>query len=183
MTCSATSGFTCDAYHMCQPDPDGTQAVRCLQTALARSGIRPEQVDYLNAHGTSTPLGDRAETTVVKKAFGEHAYNLPMSSLKSALGHMQGACGSVELAACCFAIRDNIIPPTINYEFPDPDCDLDCVPNVARHRRVDVAVSNSLGFGGRNTALVVERYRNGHVGEPNSGNGKPATHENGFTAD
>lgn len=174
---------TCDAYHMCQPDPDGTQAVRCLRIALARSGLRPEQVDYLNAHGTSTPLGDRAETTVVKKAFGEHAYNLPMSSLKAALGHMQGACGSVELAACCLAMRDNIIPPTINYEFPDPECDLDCVPNVARHRRVNVAVSNSLGFGGRNTALIVERYRNGHVSESSGANGKPATHENGFAAD
>ncbi len=174
---------TCDAYHMCQPDPDATQAVRCMQTALARAGIRPEQVDYLNAHGTSTVLGDRVETTVVKKAFGEHAYNLPMSSLKAALGHMQGACGSVELAACCLAMRDNIIPPTINYEFPDPECDLDCVPNVARHRRVDIAVSNSLGFGGRNTALVVERYRNGHAGGGNGANGKTATHENGFAAD
>jgi 3-oxoacyl-[acyl-carrier-protein] synthase II len=174
---------TCDAYHMCQPDPDGTQAVRCLQMALARAGIRPEQVDYLNAHGTSTVMGDRVETTVLKKAFGEHAYNLPMSSLKGALGHMQGACGSVELAACCLAMRDNIIPPTINYEFPDPECDLDCVPNVARHRRINVAVSNSLGFGGRNTTLVVERYRNGHVSESSNANGKPATHENGFAAD
>lgn len=174
---------TCDAYHMCQPDPDGTQAVRCLQMALARAGIRPEQVDYLNAHGTSTVLGDRVETTVVKKAFGDHAYNLPMSSLKGALGHMQGACGSVELAACCLAIRDNVIPPTINYEFPDPECDLDCVPNTARHRRVNVAVSNSLGFGGRNTSLVVERYRNGQASEPSSANEKPARHENGFAAD
>jgi 3-oxoacyl-[acyl-carrier-protein] synthase II len=174
---------TCDAYHMCQPDPNGTQAVRCLQIALARAGIRPEQVDYLNAHGTSTVMGDRVETTVLKKAFGEHAYNLPMSSLKGALGHMQGGCGSVELAACCLAMRDNIIPPTINYEFPDPECDLDCVPNVARYRRVNVAVSNSLGFGGRNTTLVVERYRNGDLSEPGGANGKPAIHENGFTAD
>ena len=154
---------TCDAYHMCQPDPDGTQAVRCVQTALAHAGVRPEQVDYLNAHGTSTVLGDRAENTVIKKSFGDRAYDLPISSIKAALGHMQGACGSVELGACCLAIRDNVIPPTINYEFPDPECDLDFVPNEARHRRVDIAVSNSLGFGGRNTTLVVERYRNGHV--------------------
>jgi 3-oxoacyl-[acyl-carrier-protein] synthase II len=160
---------TCDAYHMCQPDPDGTQAVRCVQTALAHAGVRPEQVDYLNAHGTSTVLGDRAETTVIKKSFGDRAYDLPISSIKAALGHMQGACGSVELGACCLAIRDNVIPPTINYEFPDPECDLDYVPNVARHRRVDIAMSNSLGFGGRNTALVVERYRNGHVSGQNGG--------------
>ena len=153
---------TCDAYHMCQPDPVGTQAVRCLQTAFARAGVRPEQLDYLNGHGTSTPLGDRAETVVVKKVFGDHAYNVPVSSIKSSLGHMQGACGAVEMGACCLAIRDNIIPPTINYEFPDPDCDLDYVPNIARHRRVDIAASNSLGFGGRNTALIIERYRNGH---------------------
>ena len=174
---------TCDAYHMCQPDPVGTQAVRCLQTALAHAGIRPEQVDYLNGHGTSTPLGDRAETVVVKKVFGEHAYDVPVSSIKSQLGHMQGACGAVEMGACCLAIRDNIIPPTINYEFPDPDCDLDWVPNVARHRRVDIAVSNSLGFGGRNTALIIERYRNGHASKPNGGSGRPATHENSVIAD
>ncbi|MGA2602608.1 MAG: beta-ketoacyl-ACP synthase II [Verrucomicrobiia bacterium] len=160
---------TCDAYHMCQPDPEGTQAVRCVRTALARAGVRPEQVDYLNAHGTSTPLGDRAETTVIKKAFGDRAYDLPISSIKAALGHMQGACGAVELGACCLAIRDNVIPPTINYEFPDPECDLDFVPNVARHRRVDIAVSNSLGFGGRNTTLVVERYRNGQTNVRNGG--------------
>jgi len=161
---------SCDAYHMCQPDPDGTQAVRCLQTALGRAGVRPEQVDYLNAHGTSTPLGDRAETVVMKKAFGDHAYDLPISSIKASLGHMQGACGSVELGACCLAIRDNVIPPTINYEFPDPECDLDYVPNVMRHRRVDIAVSNSLGFGGRNTTLVIERYRNEYPSSPGGGN-------------
>jgi 3-oxoacyl-[acyl-carrier-protein] synthase II len=172
---------------MCQPDPGGEQAVRSLQMALAKSGIRPEQVDYLNAHGTSTPLGDRAETTVVKRVFGDHAYNLPVSSIKSSIGHMQGACGSVELGACCMAIRDNIIPPTINYEFPDPECDLDWVPNVARHRRVNVAVSNSLGFGGRNTSLIVERYVNGNGNgnghKPAATNRASAIHENGFTAD
>ncbi|HUJ09140.1 MAG TPA: beta-ketoacyl-[acyl-carrier-protein] synthase family protein [Verrucomicrobiae bacterium] len=164
---------TCDGYHMCQPDPEGTQAVRGLQLALDRAGVRPEKVDYLNAHGTSTPLGDKAETIVVKSVFGEHAYNVPISSIKSSLGHMQGACGSVEVAACCLAIRDNILPPTINYEYPDPECDLDFVPNVARHRRVDVAVSNSLGFGGRNTALVVERFRGQHANGANGKNREP----------
>ncbi len=135
-------------------------------------------MDYLNAHGTSTPLGDRAETTVVKKSFGDHAYDVPISSIKAALGHMQGACGAVEMGACCLAIRDNVIPATINYEFPDPDCDLDYVPNVARHRRVDIAVSNSLGFGGRNTTLVLSGIETGTSTAEMAG-AKPATHENG----
>lgn len=150
---------TCDAHHMCHPDPSGEQAARALNLALAKAGVRPEQVDYLNAHGTSTPTGDKAETLVIKKVFGEHAFNVPVSSIKSTLGHMQGACGSAELAACCLAIRDNILPPTINYEYPDPDCDLDYVPNVARHRRVDITASNSFSFGGRNTAVILRRYR------------------------
>jgi 3-oxoacyl-[acyl-carrier-protein] synthase II len=151
---------------MCQPDPTGEQGTRSIQMALAKSGVRPAQLDYVNSHGTSTPLGDRAETTVLKKALGEHAYDLPISSIKSALGHMQGACGSVEIAACCLAIRDNILPPTINYEYPDPDCDLDYVPNVARPRPVDLVMSSSLGFGGRNTAVVLQRYRNGQHPTP-----------------
>jgi len=154
---------TCDAHHMCHPDPKGEQGARAMQMALARAGIKPSQVDYLNAHGTSTPLGDKAETVVVKKVFGEYAYKLPISSIKSSLGHLQGACGSSEVAACCLTIRDNILPPTINYEFPDPDCDLDCVPNVARRRRVDIAASNSFSFGGRNTAIVLRRYRGAHA--------------------
>ena len=168
---------------MCHPDPSGEQGARALELALAKAGVRPEQVDYLNAHGTSTPLGDKAETVVIKKVFGEHAYNLPMSSIKSTLGHMQGACGSAELAACCLAIRDNILPPTINYEYPDPECDLDYVPNQARRRRVDIAASNSFSFGGRNTAVVLKRYQNGHAGESNGANGEHATHENGSAAD
>jgi 3-oxoacyl-[acyl-carrier-protein] synthase II len=166
-------GATCDAHHMCHPDPSGDQGARAMQIALARAGVRPEHVDYLNAHGTSTPLGDKAETVVIKKVFGEHAYNIPMSSIKSTVGHMQGACGSAELLACCLAIRDNILPPTINYDYPDPDCDLDCVPNQARRRRVDIAASNSFSFGGRNTAVVLRRYRNGHVAAP-GGNGHGA---------
>ena len=149
---------TCDAHHMCHPDPTGAQGIRALQLALTHAGIRPDQVDYLNAHGTSTLLGDKAETVVIKKVFGDAAYKLPISSTKSTLGHLQGACGASEIAACCLTIRDNILPPTINYEFPDPDCDLDYVPNVARRRRVDIAASNSFSFGGRNTAVVLRRY-------------------------
>ena len=165
-------GATCDAHHMCHPDPSGEQGARALDLALAKAGVRPEDVDYLNAHGTSTPLGDKAETLVIKKVFGEHAYNLPISSIKSSVGHMQGACGASELAACCLAIRDNILPPTINYEYPDPECDLDYIPNVARHHRVDIAASNSFSFGGRNTAVVLRRYRNGHAIGSNGTNGK-----------
>lgn len=148
---------TCDAYHMCEPAPDGVEAARAVQLSLAKAGIAPKQVDYLNAHGTSTVRGDRAETLVIKKVFGDDAYKLPISSIKSMLGHMQGACGASELAACCLTIRDNILPPTINYEYADPDCDLDYIPNVARRRRVNVVVSNSFSFGGRNTAVVLRR--------------------------
>ncbi len=161
---------TCDAYHMCQPAPDGTQGARAMKLAFAKAGVRPTQIDYVNAHGTSTPLGDKAETTVMKNVFGEDVYRVPISSIKSSLGHMQGACGSVELAACCLALRDNIVPPTINYEYPDPECDLDVVPNRCRHRPLNIVMSTSLGFGGRNTAVVLQRYTNGN------GNGHgPAT--------
>jgi 3-oxoacyl-[acyl-carrier-protein] synthase II len=165
-------GATCDAHHMCHPDPSGEQGARAMQMALDKAGVQPGQVDYLNAHGTSTPLGDRAETLVIKKVFGDHAYNLPVSSIKSTLGHMQGACGSIEVAACCLAMRDNILPPTINYEYPDPECDLDYVPNKARRHRIDIAASNSFSFGGRNTAVLLRRYRNGN-GQPKGkeGNG------------
>ena len=162
-------GSTCDAFHMCQPSPTGEQAVRAIELALCRAGVPAEGVDYINAHGTSTPMGDAAETRVLKKAFGEAAYQIPVSSSKSQVGHMQGACGGVELATCCLAIRDGAIPPTINYEYADPECDLDWVPNISRRRRVDTAVSTSLGFGGRNTALLVRRYTNGN----GNGSGKP----------
>lgn len=154
-------GGTCDAYHMCHPDPSGEQAARAMQLALARAGVRPEQVDYYNAHGTSTPTGDPTETVAIKRIFGDYAYKLPISSIKSSLGHMQGACGTSEIAATCLTIRDNIMPPTINYEYEDPACDLDYIPNQSRRRRVDTAVSNSFSFGGRNTAVVLQRYANG----------------------
>jgi 3-oxoacyl-[acyl-carrier-protein] synthase II len=156
---------TCDAHHMCHPDPSGEQAARALTMAMAQAGVRPNQIDYLNAHGTSTPAGDKAETLVVKKVFGESAYQLPVSSIKAQLGHMQGACGSTELAACCMAIQENLLPPTINYEYPDPECDLDYIPNHARYHRVDIAASNSFSFGGRNTAVVLRRYQNGGHGQ------------------
>ena len=181
---------TCDAHHMCHPDPSGVQGARALQLALAHAGLQPERVDYLNAHGTSTLLGDKAETLVIKKVFGAHAYKLPISSTKSTLGHMQGACGATEIAACCLAIRDNLLPPTINYEFPDPDCDLDYVPNVARRRRVDIAASNSFSFGGRNTAIVLRRSthpaaRRSAPAGPGNGMGRhglPATRDHGLPA-
>jgi 3-oxoacyl-[acyl-carrier-protein] synthase II len=165
---------TCDAHHMCHPDPSGEQAARALVLAMAKAGARPDQIDYLNAHGTSTPAGDKAETLVVKKVFGDSAYKLPVSSIKSQLGHMQGACGSAELAACCMAIQDNLLPPTINYEYPDPECDLDYIPNQARYHPVNIAASNSFSFGGRNTAVIMRRCpngANGHMVKP-SGNGK-----------
>jgi 3-oxoacyl-[acyl-carrier-protein] synthase II len=152
---------TCDAYHMCHPAPDGAQAARALRLALAHAGVRPHQVDYLNAHGTSTPAGDKIETIVLKKVFGEHVYDLPVSSIKSAMGHTQGACGVAELAACCLALRDHMLPPTINYEYPDPECDLDYVPNKARPHRMEIVASNSFSFGGRNTAVLLRRYANG----------------------
>jgi 3-oxoacyl-[acyl-carrier-protein] synthase II len=163
-------GMSCDAHHMCHPEPRGEQAARALHTALAHAGVRPDQVDYLSAHATSTPLGDKTETLVVKNVFGDHAYHLPISSIKSSIGHIQGACGSSELAACCLAIRDNLVPPTVNLDYPDPECDLDYVPNQARHHRVVIAANNSFSFGGRNTAIILRRYpalraeHNGWVG-------------------
>lgn len=159
-------GSTCDAYHMCQPAPDGSQGARAIRLALAKAGVRPAQLDYVNSHGTSTPLGDKAEAIVMKAVFGEAINRVPISSIKSSLGHMQGACGAVELAACCLALRDNVVPPTINYEYPDPDCDFDVVPNTRRYRPLNHVMSSSLGFGGRNTAVVLGRYRNGNGPHP-----------------
>jgi 3-oxoacyl-[acyl-carrier-protein] synthase II len=120
--------------------------------------VDPSGVDYINAHGTSTPLNDVSETLAIKKVFGDHAYNLAISSTKSMIGHLLGAAAAVELLCCVLAMRDGIVPPTINQEFPDPDCDLDYVPNVSREKKVDVALSNSFGFGGHNVSLVVKRY-------------------------
>jgi len=147
-------GMTADAYHIVAPDPSGQGAAAAIRKALAMSGLRPEDVDYVNAHGTSTPLGDKAETLAIKLAFGDHAYKLKVSSNKSVLGHMLGAAGAAEAAATVLTIKEQIIPPTINYVEPDPECDLDYVPNRAIRVQVRAAISNSFGFGGHNSVLA-----------------------------
>ena len=151
-------GMTCDAYHMTAPEPSGKQATRAIQIALKDAGVKPTDVDYINAHGTSTPLNDKTETLVIKQVFGQHAYQVPVSATKSMIGHLIGAAGAVELIATTLALEHQLIPPTINYEIPDPECDLDYVPNVARKATIDVALKNSFGFGGKNSALVVKKY-------------------------
>ncbi|MCG0313709.1 MAG: beta-ketoacyl-[acyl-carrier-protein] synthase II, partial [Calditerricola sp.] len=151
-------GMSADAFHLTQPDPDGDGAKRAMLAAIRDAGIRPEEVDYINAHGTSTELNDKVETQAIKAAFGEHAYKLAISSTKSMTGHMLGAAGAVEAIATALALRDQILPPTINYETPDPACDLDYVPNEARRAPVRVALSNSFGFGGHNATIALKRY-------------------------
>jgi len=150
-------GMSADAFHMTQPAPEGEGAVRAIKAALRSAEISPEDVSYINAHGTSTPPNDRNETAAVKTVFGEHAYRVPMSSTKSMTGHLLGAAGAIEAMFCVQAIRDGLVPPTINLDNPDPDCDLDYVPHVKREHRVDVAMSNSFGFGGHNATLVIRR--------------------------
>jgi 3-oxoacyl-[acyl-carrier-protein] synthase II len=150
-------GATGDAGHITQPDDEGRGAARAMQDALRDAGLDPATVDYINAHGTSTPLGDKAETAAIKRVFGDHARKLAVSSTKSQLGHTLGASGGIELAVTALTMLRGVIAPTINLETPDPDCDLDYVPNVARDARVDVAMSNSFGFGGHNASLVLTR--------------------------
>ncbi|WP_284638988.1 beta-ketoacyl-ACP synthase II [Paenibacillus silviterrae] len=149
-------GMSGDAYHMTDPDPDG--AARCMVKAVKDAGIDPEQVDYINAHGTSTPVGDRSETTAIKKAFGDHAYKLAVSSTKSMTGHLLGAAGGVEALICALALKHGIIPPTINLENQDPECDLDYVPNVPRQADLNIVMSNSFGFGGHNATVVLKKF-------------------------
>jgi 3-oxoacyl-(acyl-carrier-protein) synthase len=149
--------MTGDAYHITSPAPDGEGAARCMSAALEDAGIKPEDVSYINAHGTSTGLNDKFETMAIKRAFGEYAYKVPISSTKSMTGHLLGAAGSVEAIACVRALQEGIIPPTINYEFPDPDCDLDYVPNTPRKADLEIAISNSFGFGGHNATIVIRR--------------------------
>jgi 3-oxoacyl-[acyl-carrier-protein] synthase II len=150
-------GASNDAHHMAQPDPESTGVAEMMRSALARSGIAHERVGYINAHGTSTPLGDAAETKAIKDVFGEHAYSLAVSSTKSVTGHCFGAAGAIEAMMCVMAIYAGVLPPTINYEHPDPVCDLDYVPNVAREARIDVALSNAMGLGGHNGCVLVGR--------------------------
>lgn len=149
---------TCDAYHITAPDPEGSGAARAMLLALQDAGIGPEEVDYINAHGTSTPLNDRMETLAIKLAFGEHAYSLKISSIKSMVGHLLGAAGAIEAAATVLAVYHGIIPPTINLENPDPECDLDYTPQKSVECSIRNALSNSFGFGGHNGTLVFGRY-------------------------
>ena len=152
-------GLSADAYHMTSPLPEGEGAVRCMRMALDRAGINHDDVDYVNAHGTSTGVGDICETKAIKAVFGDHAKNgLVVSSSKSMTGHLLGAAGSVETAACAMAIRDSLVPPTINLDNPDPECDLDYVAHTAREKKIRVALNNSFGFGGHNATLVVREY-------------------------
>ncbi|HEY8490990.1 MAG TPA: beta-ketoacyl-ACP synthase II [Dehalococcoidia bacterium] len=151
-------GMSADAFHITQPAEGGEGGARAMKMALRKARLAPEQVDYINAHGTSTPFNDRAETMAIKTVFGEHAYQIPISSTKSMTGHLLGAAGAIEAAVCAWTIRDGIIPPTINYTTPDPECDLDYVPNEARKAEVRVALTNSFGFGGHNATLILGRY-------------------------
>jgi 3-oxoacyl-[acyl-carrier-protein] synthase II len=153
-------GASADAGHITQPDSAGTGAARAMQSALLNGNVPLEAIGYINAHGTSTPLGDQAETVAIKRIFGDHAYKLSVSSTKSQLGHSLGASGGIELVIAVLALRDGLIPPTINLDNPDPNCDLDYTPNKARERKISAAMSNSFGFGGHNAAVIVGKLRN-----------------------
>jgi len=148
---------TADAYHVTAPLESGEGAANAMRLALQSAGVNPDQVGYINAHGTATPLNDAAETRAIKAAFGDLAYRIPVSSTKSMTGHMMGATGAVEAIFCVQAIREGVLPPTIHYQTPDPDCDLDYIPNQAREARIEVAISNGFGFGGHNAVLVFRR--------------------------
>ena len=151
-------GASADAYHITQPDGDGNGAVRAMRLALNKAGLAPTDIDYINAHGTSTPLNDKTETIAIKTVFGDYAYRVPISSTKSMTGHLIGAAGAVEAAICTMVIQHGIIPPTINLTHPDPECDLDYVPNVARQTKVTTTLSNSFGFVGHNSVLIFREY-------------------------
>lgn len=152
-------GSTCDAYHITSPDPDGSGAARAMKDAIEEAGITPEEVSYINAHGTSTELNDKFETFAIKKAFGEAAYNVPISSSKSMTGHLLGAAGAIEAIICAKALQEGFIPPTIGYETKDEELDLDYVPNVGRKQEVKYALTNSLGFGGHNATLLFKKWK------------------------
>ncbi len=148
-------GMTCDAYHMTAPDPEGKEAVRAMKMAMQNAGVLPQDIDYINAHGTSTPLNDKTETMIIKKTFGDLAPKIPISANKSMIGHLIGAAGAVELIAAILAMENGEIPPTINYGTPDPECDLDYVPNKSRKANIEVLMKNSFGFGGKNSVLIL----------------------------
>jgi 3-oxoacyl-[acyl-carrier-protein] synthase II len=151
-------GASADAYHITAPSEDGEGAIRVMNAALKKACIAPDKVDYINAHGTSTPYNDRLETLAIKKCFGDHARKLVISSTKSMTGHLLGAAGGLEAGIAALAVHDQEVPPTINLDHPDPECDLDYVPHKSRQRKVDYALSNSFGFGGTNAALLFKRY-------------------------
>jgi 3-oxoacyl-[acyl-carrier-protein] synthase II len=151
-------GSTADAFRITDTHPEGRGAISCMKMALEDAGLGVDDVDYINAHGTSTTVNDKVETLAIKKTFGDQAYKIPVSSTKSMMGHLIAAAGATELIVCLLAIRDNVVPPTTNYENPDPECDLDYVPNVAREHRCDVALNNSFGFGGQDISLLVSRF-------------------------
>jgi 3-oxoacyl-[acyl-carrier-protein] synthase II len=151
-------GMSGDAYHISAPSVNGEGAARAMRGAIKDAGIEPREVDYINAHGTSTPVGDTIETLAVKTVFGAHARELAFASTKSMTGHLLGAAGGLESAVTALAVRDGIVPPTINYETPDPSCDLDCVPNTARRMPIRAALNNSFGFGGTNASLLMTRH-------------------------
>ncbi|MBI3313221.1 MAG: beta-ketoacyl-[acyl-carrier-protein] synthase II [Candidatus Omnitrophica bacterium] len=156
-------GSTADAFRLTDMDPEGKEAQRALEIAMRKGGITPEDVDYINAHGTATSVNDSVETVVIKKVMGKRAYSIPVSSIKSMVGHMIAAAGALEAIVCLLAMRDSLIPPTINYEEPDPDCDLDYVPNVLRESSVKVALSNSFGFGGQNICLALKKFSESEI--------------------
>jgi 3-oxoacyl-[acyl-carrier-protein] synthase II len=151
-------GAWADAYHITQPTENGEGGATAMKIAMDKAGLKPEDIDYINAHGTSTPLNDKTETRAIKAAFGDYAYKVPVSSTKSMTGHLIGAAGAVEAVFCTYVILNGIIPPTINLDNPDPDCNLDYVPNIARAAKVDTVLSISFGFGGHNSALILKRY-------------------------
>ena len=151
-------GMTADAYHLTEPDPEGKALSKAITDALRMGGVRPEEIDYINPHGTSTPMNDWGETRVIKAVFGKQAYQIPISSTKSITGHLMGAAGGVEAISTLLTIEKGVIHPTINYEFPDPECDLDYVPNEARKKDVRIALSISAGFGGVNSVILLKKF-------------------------
>jgi len=151
-------GCSCDAHHITAPHPEGIGGINCMKMAIADAGIKPEEIGYINAHGTSTPLNDPGETAVIKKVFGDHAYKLAVSSTKSMTGHLLGAAGAIEAIICALALKEGFLPPTINLKTPDPECDLDYVPNKGRKAEIKYALSNALGFGGHNAAILLKKY-------------------------